>query len=210
MAQTGAATLSKGPRFQISKGLMTVLVSTIVLFVLCAVIAPTSVSAGPLGSMVPFASILAIAGLGQMLVIQQAGIDLSVPGAVSLAAVIATAIPDGDNSKLVPALFIAFAAALGTGILNGFLIGFLKLNPIIATLGTNALLYGFVMLISQGIPRSTTPLLMEVVSGISFGIPNSVFFALATLLLIILLLRRSVAGRRFEALGASPATAATS
>lgn len=210
MAQTGAATLSKGPRFQISKGLMTVLVSTIVLFVLCAVIAPTSVSAVPLSSMVPFASILAIAGLGQMLVIQQAGIDLSVPGAISLAAVIATAIPDGDNSKLVPALLIAFAAALGTGILNGFLIGFLKLNPIIATLGTNALLYGFVMLISQGIPRSTTPLLMEIVSGISFGIPNSVFFALATLLLIILLLRRSVAGRRFEAIGASPATAATS
>lgn len=209
MAQVGAATLSKGPRFQISKGLMTVLVSTIVLFVLCAVIAPTSVSAGPLGSMIPFASILAIVGLGQMLVIQQAGIDLSVPGAVSLAAVIATAIPDGDNSLLGGALLIAFAAALGTGLLNGFLIGYLKLNPIIATLGTNALLYGFVMLISQGIPRSTTPMLMEIVSGQNFGIPNSVFFAGAALLLIILMLRKSVAGRRFEAIGASPAAAST-
>ena len=209
MAQAGAATLSKGPRFQVSKGLMTVLVSTIVLFVLCAVFAPTSVSAGPLGSMIPFASILAIVGLGQMLVIQQAGIDLSVPGAVSLAAVIATAIPDGDNSLLGGALLTAFAAALGVGLLNGFLIGYLKLNPIIATLGTNALLYGFVMLISQGIPRSSTPMLMEIVSGQNFGIPNSVFFAGAALLLIILMLRKSVAGRRFESIGASPAAAST-
>jgi len=153
---------------------------------------------------------LAIVGLGQMLVIQQAGIDLSVPGAVSLAAVVDTAIQDGDDCKLVGALFIAFAAALGTGLLNGFLIGYLKLNPIIATLGTNALLYGFVMLISQGIPRSSTPLLMGIVSGQNFGIPNSVFFASAALLLIILTLRKSVAGRRFEAIGASPAAASTS
>lgn len=209
MAQSGAATLSKGPRFQISKGLLTVLVSTVVLFVLCAVVAPTSVSAGPLGSMIPFAAILAIVGLGQMLVIQQAGIDLSVPGAVSLAAVIVTAQPDGDNSKLGASLIVAVLAALAVGVLNGFLIGSLKLNPIIATLGTNALLYGFVMSISQGIPRSTTPLLLEVVSGSTFGVPNTVYFAGAVLLIVIITLRKTVPGRRFEAIGANEATAAT-
>ncbi len=210
MAQPGAATLSKGPRFQVSKGLMTVLVSTIVLFVLCAVIAPTSVSAGPLGSMIPFASILAIVGLGQMLVIQQAGIDLSVPGAVSLAAVIVSALPAGDNSQLGPAVITALVAAVGIGILNGFLIGFLKLNPIIATLGTNALLYGFVMLITQGIPRQSTELLLSIVSGTTASLPNSVFFALAVLLLVIFMLRLTVAGRRFESIGSSPTMASTS
>ena len=210
MAQRSAETLSKGPRFQLSKGLMTVLVSTVVLFVLCAVIAPSSVSSGPLGSMIPFASILAIAGLGQMLVIQQAGIDLSVPSAISLAAVIVTKMPQGEDAKLLPAVFTALGVAVLVGLLNGFLIGFLKLNPIIATLGTNALLFGCIMAITGGIPSSSSPLLLAVVSGLTFGVPNAAYFAGAILLIVILALRKTVAGRRFESIGSSPAMASIS
>ena len=159
MTQRSEVTLSKGPRFQVSKGLLTVLVSTVVLFILSAVVAPSSVSPGPLGSMIPFAAILAIVGLGQMLVIQQAGIDLSVPGSVSLAAVIVSALPEIEDDRLLSAVVLSLVVAIAIGVFNGFLIGFLKLNPIIATLGTNSLLFGFVMLITQGIPRMTTALL---------------------------------------------------
>jgi ribose transport system permease protein len=208
MADVSAPVLSRGSRFQISKGLVTVLVSTVVLFALSAAVAPTSVAPGTLSSMFPFAAILAIVGLGQMLVIQQAGIDLSVAGSVSLAAVIVTAYPMGNNGKLVPALGIAFLVAIGIGLLNGFLVGFIKLNPIIATLGTNSLLYGVVMFISQGIPRHTTSHLEAAVTGQVFGIPNSVVFALITLLVVIFFLRKTVAGRQFESIGASPSVAA--
>jgi ribose transport system permease protein len=79
--------------------------------------------------MIPFAAILAIVGLGQMLVIQQAGIDLSVPGSVSLAAVIVSALPELGDSQLLPAVIISLLAAVAIGLFNGFLIGFLKLNP---------------------------------------------------------------------------------
>jgi len=209
MSERTTATLSKGPRFAISKGLLTVLVSTVVLFVLCAVIAPSSVSSGPLGSMIPFAAVLAIAGLGQMLVIQQAGIDLSVPSAISLAAVIVTKMPQGDDSKLLSAIFTALGVAVLVGLLNGYLIGFLKLNPIIATLGTNALLFGFIMAITGGIPSSSAPLLLSVVSGLTYGVPNSAYFAAAILALVIIALRKTVAGRRFESIGSSPAMAST-
>jgi ribose transport system permease protein len=210
MADRSAATLSKGSRFQVSKGLLTVLVSTVVLFALSALIAPTSVAPGTLSGMLPFAGILAIVGLGQMLVIQQAGIDLSVAGSVSLAAVIVTVYPTGDNNKLVPALLMSFGVAILIGALNGILIGFVKLNPIIATLGTNSLLYGLVMAISQGIPRQTTSRLQAIVTNSTFGLPNAVYFALATLLVVIFFLRKTVAGRRFESIGASPAVASIS
>ena len=210
MAQRSAETLSKGPRFQVSKGLMTVLVSTVVLFVLCAVIAPSSVSSGPLGSMIPFASILAIAGLGQMLVIQQAGIDLSVPSAISLAAVIVTKLPQGDNDKLLGAVLTALAVAVGVGLLNGSLIGFLKLNPIIATLGTNALLFGFIMFLTGGIPSSSSEVLLAVVGGTTLGVPNTAFIAAIILAIVVLALRKTVAGRRFESIGSSPAMASVS
>ncbi len=210
MAQRSAAGLSKGSRFQVSKGMLTVLASTIVLFALSTVLAPSSVKPETLNGMLPFASILAIVGLGQMLVIQQAGIDLSVAGSMSLAAVIVTVNPGGDNAKLIPALLMSFGIAILIGGLNGILVGFLKLNPIIATLGTNSLLYGLVMAISHGIPRQTTPRLEAIVTSSPLGVPNTVLFAVAALLLVIFFLRNTVAGRRFGSIGSSPAVASIS
>ena len=87
-------------RFGVSKGLFTVVISTVVLFVLGFLFAPTSVSQGAVLGMLPFAAVLAIVGLGQMLVVQQGGIDLSVPGAVSLAVVIVTHIPNENDGQL--------------------------------------------------------------------------------------------------------------
>lgn len=194
-------------RFATSKGLLTMVISTIVLVVLGFAIAPSSVSQGAVLGMLPFASVLAIVGLGQMLVVQQGGIDLSVPGAVSLAVVLSTHIPNQDDAMLVPALLAVYAWAIGAGLLNGFMVGRLGLNPIIATLGTNALLFGAVLGISGGIPRTTTRLLSSIAGGRTLGVPNAVLIALAVLVLVMLLVKKTVAGRRFEAVGASPAAA---
>lgn len=196
-----------GVRFGISKGLLTVLISTVALIILSALLAPSSVSQGAVLGMLPFAAVLAIVGLGQMLVVQQGGIDLSVPGSISLAVVIVTHMPNENDALLLPAVLVAFAWAIGAGILNGFMVGRLGLNPIIATLGTNALLFGAVLGISGGIPRTTTRLLSEIAGGLSFGIPNAVFFAVGFLTLVVVLLKKTVVGRRFEAVGASPAAA---
>ncbi|MBX9719263.1 MAG: ABC transporter permease [Microbacteriaceae bacterium] len=191
-------------RFGISKGLLTVLTS---LVVLSALLAPSSVSQGAVLGMLPFAAVLAIVGLGQMLVVQQGGIDLSVPGSVSLAVVIVTHMPNENDALLLPAVLVAFAWAIGAGLLNGFMVGRLGLNPIIATLGTNALLFGAVLGISGGIPRTTTNLLSEIAGGRTVGIPNAVLFAIGFLALVTVMVKKTVVGRRFEAVGASPAAA---
>lgn len=207
MADTAAPRLLSSSRLTTSKGLITMIVSIVALTVLGAVLAPSSISTGAIQGMLPFAAVLAIVGLGQMLVVQQGGIDLSVPGAVSLAVVIATHMPNENDAMLLPAVLVAYAWAIGAGVLNGFLVGRLGLNPIIATLGTNALLFGAVLGISGGIPRTTTRLLSEIAGGRTFGVPHSVLFALAILGLVMLLVKKTVAGRRFEAVGASPAAA---
>ena len=56
-------------------------------------------------------------------------------------------------------MLLALGAVVLAGLLNGFLVGRLGLNPIVATLGTNALLFAGVLGISGGIPRTTTDLL---------------------------------------------------
>ena len=53
----------------------------------------------------------------------------------------------------MPAIGIAFLAAIVSGSINGFLIGRMRLNPIVATLGTNALLYGAVLGTRAASPR---------------------------------------------------------
>lgn len=195
------------PRFIPSRGLATITLALILLVIACATLAPSSITKGALLGMLPFAAVLAIAGLGQTLVVQQGGIDLSVPGGISLTVVICTHQPNGVNSKLLPAVLLALAVAIGVGLLNGFLTGRLGINPIVATLGTNALLYAGVLELSGGIPRSTTTLLANIAGGTTFGVPNSIYFALAAVVITTVLMKLTVAGRRFEATGANPAAA---
>ena len=185
------------------------LVATAGLFAVSVVFASSSVTRGTLLTMLPFASALAIASLGQTLVVMQGGIDLSVAGGFSLYVVIVTKYPAGDNSRLWAAIGIAVLAAIAAGLLNGFLIGRMRLNPIVATLGTNALLFGVVLWYSAGIPTTTTAHLARVGGGTWLGIPAPVYFAVATTAIVAAVVKLTPQGRRFEGVGANETAAFT-
>ena len=85
-----------------AKGFITIVAATLILVVLCLVFAPSSVSSGALAGSLPFASVLAIVGLGQMLVVQQGGFDLSVAGGVSLSVVLVTHYPQAMTRNCCP------------------------------------------------------------------------------------------------------------
>lgn len=212
MAHSGTQTKSASSftswtSIPVSKGFVTIVISTVGLIVLCLIFAPSSVTGGSLMGSLPFAAVLAIVGLGQMLVVQQGGFDLSVPGGVSLAVVIATHMPNGNDALLLQAVVFAFGCAIVAGAFNGLMVGWFRLNAIVATIGMNALLYGAVFAISGGVPRITTDLLSTIAGGRTFGIGHSVFFALAILAIVSFVLKKTVAGRRFEAIGANPLAA---
>ena len=77
-----------------------ILLATAALFLISLLFEPQSVRHSALLGMLPFAGVLAIAAMGQTLVIQQGGIDLSVPGMISLTVVLLTSYPNGDSGKL--------------------------------------------------------------------------------------------------------------
>lgn len=194
-----------GSRLQVSQGLVTMLIALAAILILGFFIAPSSLAPNVLLGVIPFASVLAIVGLGQMLVVQQAGIDLSVPGAVSIAVVLATHVPNGDSGRLWLAVLFCILFAVVGGLVNGFLVGVMGLNAVITTLGTNGLMFGAILVISGGVPRTTTSLLASISNGDVLGIPNTLIMLVITLVLVSLLLKKTVAGRRFEGVGASPA-----
>lgn len=192
-----------------SRGLATVSVATLALFAASYLFASSSLTRGTLLTMLPFAAALAIASLGQTLVVMQGGIDLSVAGGLSLYVVILTKYPAGDNARLWPAIGIAFLAAVAAGLVNGWLVGRMRLNPIVATLGTNALLFGAVLWYTSGIPTTTTARLARVGGGLWLGIPAPVYFAVAATVLVAAVVKLTPVGRRFEGVGANEIAART-
>src|ERR1043166_7271963 len=104
-----------------ARSFMTVVISTVALILACLLFAPSSVTWGALSGSLPFAAIIAIVGLGQLLVVQQGGFDLSLAGGVSLAVVISTHYPQGDNALLPAAIVMAGARAILVGLGSGIL-----------------------------------------------------------------------------------------
>jgi ribose transport system permease protein len=180
-----------------------IVLATALLFLASWVLEPGSVRHSSLLGMLPFAAILAIVAVGQTLVVQQGGIDLSVPGMISLTVVIVTRYPNGDSGKLATALLFAFGAAIVAGTLTGLLVSRVGITAIVTTLGMNALLYGGVLQISGGTPRTTTDALHSFASGRVLGVPSTVPIAIAITAAVGFLVKRTVAGRRFEGVGAS-------
>jgi ribose transport system permease protein len=199
-ARTNAAVLLSGAATGI-------VVATVLLFLISWILQPESVRQSSLLGMLPFAAVLAIVAAGQTLVIQQGGIDLSVPGVVSLTVVIVTHYPNGDASKLPTALLLSLAAAIGAGLLSGLLVSRVGIAPIVTTLGMNSLLYGEVINISGGTPRTTTANLQSFATSKVAGIPTTVIVAIVVVAIVALLVKRTVIGRRFEGVGASAAGA---
>jgi ribose transport system permease protein len=183
-------------------------IATALLFAICALVAPSSLSHSSLLSMLPYAAILSVAAAGQTLVAQQGGIDLSVPGLVSLSAILVTKNPDQSPDLVLPAMIVAIVACAGVGTINGLCIAVGRLTPIVATLGVNALVLGFIQWYSKGFPTPVAQPLADWAFGQLFSIPNTAIVAALIVAIMHIVIASTVVGRRFEAVGASPATAA--
>lgn len=180
-----------------------IVVGTVLLFAISAIVEPHSTSKGAIDGMLPFFAVLAVAAIGQTLVIQQGGIDLSVPGMISLTVVIMTHYPAGDSSKLPMALLLAYGSAVAAGLIAGTIVSRIGITAIVTTLGMNALEYGVNLQISNGTTSTTTPSLQHFAAGSVLGIKTPVVIAVLITAIVALIVKRTVVGRRFEAVGAN-------
>ncbi len=94
-------------------------------------------------------SVIGIAAVGQTIVIVSAGIDLSTESIIALTSVVvADLLRDGLPVGTV--LVLALLLGCGCGLTNGLIIAWLRVNPVIATLGTLTLLRGLARLYAKG------------------------------------------------------------
>ncbi len=171
-------------------------------FVLSAAIAPGTLHIDILTAMLPFASVLAIAAVGETLVIQQRGLDLSLPGTMSICA-LAMARTESGHGSIVAASAVTLALAVCIGALNGLVITRLSITPLVATLAVNSLVIGGVYSYSHGLPIATAASLTDFARAKPAGVPALLIVAVVLVALLALVSQRSIAGRRFTVAGAS-------
>jgi ribose transport system permease protein len=177
--------------------------ATIMLFLVSAVIEPGSVDSVSINAMLPFAGILAIAAVGQTLVIMQRGIDLSVPGMMTLSGLAVSEYAAGHGDELLPAVLVVLALALLVGLVNGLVVGFLTVTPLVATLAMIAILIGAAISYSGGTPSRAPADLSSFALDKTLGVSHVVWLALVFVVVMAVVVSRTVWGRRFVSVGAS-------
>jgi ribose transport system permease protein len=179
----------------------------VALVVVSAIVAPHSLSHRAILTMLPVAAILAVASLGQSLTIQQGGIDFTVPGVMTMAAVLVTGESDSLDAHLFKAILIALVISGVIGLASGVAVAIFRVTPIIATLAVNALALGAVSSYASSAPKQSPPKLTSFAIDRTIGVPNTVFIALAVLVIAVVVQTRMTVGRRFVAIGDNPLTA---
>jgi len=189
---------------------MPIVLITVVLFAVSAVVAPGTVSRSGIDSTLPFAGILAIAAVGQAIVVMMGGIDLSLPGMMTLAAMVTSqfAADNGDNIWL--ALAVVAAIAVVSGAINGVLVVVFEVTPLIATLAMNAGLLGAAFAYSGGTPTSAPDGLTDFALAKTLGVSHTVWVAVAVVAITAFLVGQTVWGRRLIAVGTNRRAARTS
>ena len=181
-------------------------IATIALFALSAIIAPGTVTSGSLLAMAPFAGILAMVATGQTLVIQQRGLDLSSAGTLGLAGILFGLVGAATGS-LAAALAAAMVSGAAVGAINGLLVARVGITPLVATLSVNALVIGGIRWLTGYVPVSVPAEMQGISRDYFLGLPITVIFALAFVAATAVVIRATVVGRRFIAVGASPRAA---
>ena len=186
---------------------MTIWIAAGVLLVVCQIFAPETLSSTSMSAtLLPFGSVVAVVALGQMLVIMMGGIDLSMAATISLLANLLVGTAQGSGDRLPYALAVVLFWAIVIGLVNGFLIAVIELNPLIVTLATSYVIAGITTEYRVGNANNTSvpdSLAETLYIDKVFGINTSFWLVLVLVLLVGLLLRSTGPGRKFQAVGAN-------
>jgi len=201
--RTASSTLTS---FVVASRYLPVYLAILLLVVVASIWAPNTLGSPSLRAIAPYGALLGITALGQMLVIMTGGIDLSTPGTVTLAAAIMVGVGDQADHRIGVAILVALGVGALIGLVNGILIGGLKLNALIVTLAVGQVVVGVVNRYGRTFPvQSQAPAGWIAWTNTRILGVSTVFWIGALLTLALILgFRYTSVGRRFQVVGANP------
>jgi rhamnose transport system permease protein len=181
------------------------------LIIVVGIRAPVFVSAASLTSVLIDTSFLFMLALAQMTVILTRGIDLSVASNLALTgmvmALFAAAHPD---VPMVIVLMLSILCGLAFGAVNGVLVAYVGIPPIVVTLGTLAIFRGLIFLIAGGKwieSSSMSPAFVEFPKTMILGVHILLWIAALVIAGFAVFLNFTRTGRALYAIGGNPVAA---
>ena len=145
---------------------------------------------------------------GMMLLLVSGTFDLSVGGTFSMAGVVAGWMMKNGELPVAVSIAIALVVAMTAGLVNGLIVARVRVNALIATLGTMGIYRGLTTWLSQGgaitlrNPEIQT-LYRPVYFGNVIGVPVPVIVIFVTAAIAAFVLYRTRYGRHLTAVGSS-------
>jgi rhamnose transport system permease protein len=189
---------------------LSLLAIMLVLGGLVSVAAPQFLTVSNISQVAVLASIVAVAAVGEALVILTRNVDLSVEAMMGIVAYSVARLLELHALSPLPAIAFGLGLGLLLGMINGAIVTIFKVPAIVATLGTLSIFRGVDYLVAgshqvplAGLPEGFT----DPASGSIFGIPTFVIVALVIVAAGSVLLRFTRFGRQLYAVGSNPEAA---
>jgi rhamnose transport system permease protein len=177
---------------------------------LVSLAAPQFLTSSNLSQVAVQASIIAVAAVGEALVVLTRNVDLSVEATIGLVAYAVARLLELNAVTPLEAMAIGVVLGLVLGMVNGAIITLFKVPSIVATLGTLSIFRGLDYLVAgshqvpvAGLPDGFT----DASTGSFLGLPIFVVIAFAIVLVGSALMRSTRFGRQLYAVGSNPEAA---
>lgn len=177
------------------------LVSLLILCVVTFILKPVFLSQRNIMNTLRQISLTAICGFGLTLIILSGEIDLSVGSQQAVAGIVSIIVLNSTGS-VIAAILAAMLAGIIVGALNGLIVTRLKINSMIATLGTMAIWRGASMVYTQAVSiQSKFEAFQELATGFVGPVPNAVILAVIIFAIVYFILNYTKFGRYIYVIG---------
>ncbi|BDA87105.1 sugar ABC transporter permease [Aureimonas sp. SA4125] len=150
------------------------------------------------------AVLLALVAMAQTLPVLTRGLDLSVGMVFVLANCVASSIVVGTPGEGALGIVVVLGIGALAGFLNGAIVVWGRLQPIITTLATGAIFYGLALIVRPGPGGDVQSDIADMLTGQMFGtVPAALAVLLAVVVFVWVPFRRSVLGRAAYATGSN-------
>lgn len=146
-----------------------------------------------------------LVGTGVTIALMSGQFDLSVGGILGLGAMFTVGLTANQGLPIPLMVVMVLAAGAGCGLINAFIVIVLRVNSIVATLGTGTIYLGFTLWYSHGgtifenVPQSLTSLGTDKLGPV----PYPIIYALVVVALMWVVTTQMSIGRRWYGIGAN-------
>jgi ribose transport system permease protein len=189
-------------------GTLAAFAAFVAMFVLYTANQPAGLNANVAQTAANKGVILALVAMAQTFVVLTSGIDLSVGMVMVLANCMASYVVVGGIAGATLGVAAVLAAGAACGAINGLIVIFGRLQPIVTTIATGAVYYGIALALRPVPGGDVESTLADAVTGRIAGVvPSSIVLLAAVVAIVWWPFRRSVVGRAVYAVGSAEVAA---